>query len=254
MVGRWNWIKNHVVFSNLFHQVGRHGIAILIIIFLLSGGTWAFVELVENVQAGDTQTFDEKIILLMRTPGDTSDPVGPDWMEEFGRDLTALGGVAVMSLLTFFAIGYLVLERKYRMALLIAIAVGGGIFFSTLLKQGFDRPRPMLVPHESYVYTSSFPSGHSMISAITYLTLAALLAQVHRRKRVKIYLLIVAALLTFLVGISRIYMGVHWPTDVLAGWTAGALWALLCWLLGWWLQQRGKVEQEGSEGETAAAV
>lgn len=113
---------------------------------------------------------------------------------------------------------------------------------STLLKQLFARPRPDLVPHAQLVYTSSFPSGHSMMSAVTFLTIGALLAGAQSSLRLKAYLLGSAALLTLLVGASRVYLGVHWPTDVLAGWTAGAAWALLCWAIAEWLRGRGEVE------------
>ena len=114
---------------------------------------------------------------------------------------------------------------------------------STLLKMGFDRARPDLVPHGSFVSTASFPSGHAMMSAVTYLTLGALLASVHSPTRVKAYLLALALVLTLLVGLSRIYLGVHWPTDVAAGWAVGAAWALLSSLAMRWLQKRGDVER-----------
>ncbi|MBR9904520.1 MAG: phosphatase PAP2 family protein, partial [Gammaproteobacteria bacterium] len=121
---------------------------------------------------------------------------------------------------------------------------------STVMKLGFDRPRPDLVPHEAMVYTASFPSGHSMMSAVTYLTLAALLIRVQPALRLKAYLLILAILLTLLVGISRVYLGVHWPTDVLAGWTAGASWAALCWIVMRWMQRHGQLEPEESSSGT----
>jgi undecaprenyl-diphosphatase len=124
------------------------------------------------------------------------------------------------------------------------IAVGGGMLLSSLLKYGFERPRPDLVPHGSYVYTSSFPSGHSMMSAVVYLTLGAFVARVRRERRIKIYVLALAVLLTLLVGCSRVYLGVHWPTDVLAGWTLGAAWALMCWAAALWLQRGGRIERE----------
>lgn len=223
--------------------------AVLLSILLLAGGGWAFVELAENVLEGETRSFDERILLTMRNPADLSDPVGPRWVEELGRDFTALGGLGVMLLLTGTVIGYLLLVHKRRTAALVAVSVGGGLLLSYVLKLGFNRPRPDLVPHISHIYTSSFPSGHAMMAAVTYLTLAALLASVQERRRSKLYLLLMAALLTFLVGVSRIYMGVHWPTDVLAGWTAGAFWALLCWETARWLQRRGRIEQEGAEPE-----
>jgi undecaprenyl-diphosphatase len=232
----------------------RHELGILATIFLLAGGGWVFIELAENVMQGDTRAFDVLILLSLRNPVDLSDPIGPKWVEEIGRDFTALGGMTVLMLLTCAVIGFLLLDYKRRTALLVAVSVGSGIFMSLLLKLGFDRPRPELVPHESYVYTTSFPSGHSMMSAVTYLTLAALLCRVQKRLRIKLYLLSLATLLTIGVGISRIYMGVHWPTDVLAGWTAGAFWTLVCWQFGRWLQRRGRIEPEGASPQEEAQM
>jgi undecaprenyl-diphosphatase len=128
------------------------------------------------------------------------------------------------------------------MALFACASVAGGMIVSGLLKDVFDRPRPEIVPHLAYASSSSFPSGHSMMSAVTYLTLGALLARSHERKALKAFFLLVAALLCFMVGVTRVYLGVHWPTDVLAGWTAGAVWALMCWVTARWLQSRKTLE------------
>lgn len=228
-------------------RVGRYEFTILLALLLVVGGAWGFVTLAGEVMEGETHAFDEKILLAMRNPANHADPLGPPWVEELGRDLTALGGSAVLLLLIVSVVGYLLLARKYNLAWLVLIAIGGGILLNWLLKQGFDRPRPDLVPHGSYVYDSSFPSGHSMDSAVTYLTLGALLARIQPRRRLKAYILAWAMVLTFLVGLSRVYLGVHWPTDVLAGWTAGAVWALVCWLVARWLQRRGQIEPTPGE-------
>lgn len=222
----------------------RAELAPVLVLILVAGGIWLFAELAGEVREGETRRIDESILLVMRNPADHSDPLGPRWLEEMQRDFTALGGVGVLAFLTVAVSAYLFLDGKRHAAVLVLIAVGGAFVGSIALKHGFQRPRPDLVPHGSYVYTSSFPSGHSMMSAATYLTLGALLARMQSRRRVKIFLLAFAALLTLLVGISRVYLGVHWPTDVLAGWTAGGVWALVCWLLARWLQHRGKVETE----------
>lgn len=219
---------------------------VLLLIVVLAGGTWAFIETAESVSGGETHQFDEAILLAMRTPGDVSDPLGPLWLEEVGRDVTALGGVAVLVLLTVAATVYLLLRRQRRAAAFVFGAVVGGIVLSTLLKAGFDRPRPDLVPHESHVYSASFPSGHSLMAAVVYLTLGALLARVHARRTLKIYFVTLAVLVTMAIGISRVYMGVHWPTDVLAGWSVGAAWVVLCWMAALWFQQRGALEQHRS--------
>jgi undecaprenyl-diphosphatase len=90
-----------------------------------------------------------------------------------------------------------------------------------------------------------------MMSAAIYLSLGALLARSHERKRLKAYFLLIAALLSFLVGITRVYLGVHWPSDVLAGWTAGAVWALVCWLSARWLQGRRALERESEHARAS---
>jgi undecaprenyl-diphosphatase len=221
----------------------------LLVLVLAAGGIWSFAEIAEEVTEGETRQVDEAILLAFRNPEDRSDPLGPPWMEEVQRDFTALGGIPVLLLLTGAAGAFLVLDGKRHAALMVLAAVGGALLWSSLLKEGFERPRPDLVPHGAHVYSASFPSAHSMMSAATYLTLGALLARVQPRRRLKIFLLGFAVFLTLIVGCSRIYLGVHWPTDVLAGWTAGSVWALLCWLAARWLQRRGKVEAEGESRE-----
>ena len=119
-----------------------------------------------------------------------------------------------------------------------------GVLLSNSLKWGFARPRPDLVPREIVVYTASFPSGHTTLSAVVYLTLGALLCRTQSSIAVKAYVLSVAALLTAIIGVSRVYLGVHWPTDVIAGWLIGGAWAFLCASVMVWLQRRGEVEPE----------
>ncbi len=221
----------------------RLEISVLLSIGAIGGLIWAFVSIAEEVMEGETRKWDEMLLLGLRDSADPSKPWGPLWVQEMARDFTALGGIAVLALVTAAAIGYLLLVRKSHSALVVLLAVAGGQLCSTLLKMGFDRARPDLVPHGSFVTSASFPSGHAMMSAVTYLTLGALLASVHSPVRVKSYLLALALVLTLLVGVSRIYLGVHWPTDVAAGWAVGAAWALLSSLAMRWLQKRGDVER-----------
>lgn len=225
--------------------IARQDLLPLILLVLIAGGIWLFAELAEEVAEGETAVIDRTILLALREPDDLSDPLGPRWAEEAGRDFTALGGVGVLTLLTLAICGFLVLDGKRRAALLVLVAVGGGLAGSFLLKEAFHRPRPDLVPHGSYVYTTSFPSGHSMMAAATYLTLAALLSRVQKRRGLRVFILGLAAFLTLIVGFSRVYLGVHWPTDVLAGWTAGGVWAFLCWAVALRLQRRGAIEKPG---------
>ena len=225
-------------------RLSHHEILLLVALVLLAGATWLFVEIADEVLEGETASLDRRILLAMRDRNDPNQPWGPPWVQETARDFTAIGGVAVTACMTLAVIGGLLMQRKVHAAVLVGVAIGGGGLLSTLLKSMFDRPRPDLVPHGSYVYTTSFPSGHSMLSAITFLTLGALLARVEGGRRMKVYLLSIACSLTFLVGLSRVYLGVHWPTDVLAGWTAGGAWATACWIIARHLQQRGQVETD----------
>ncbi|QDU93526.1 phosphatidylglycerophosphatase B [Lignipirellula cremea] len=222
---------------------------VLTCLLVLAAAGWAFVELADEVLEGDALHFDEQIVLAMRNPDDLSQTIGPPWVQEMGRDATALGGVGWLVFCTASVVGFLLLDQKYRMAVFVAGAVSSGWMLAYLLKAFIARPRPEIVPHLSHVFTSSFPSGHSMLSAIVYLTLGSLAAAAMRRPRLKIYVLCLAVIVTLLVGVSRVYLGVHYPTDVLAGWAAGTFWALLCWLIARWLQQHGGVEPEPLERE-----
>jgi undecaprenyl-diphosphatase len=202
---------------------------LLILLILSAGGAWAFIEVADAVNDGDSRVIDEWLVLSLRDPIDKADPVGPRWFEETMRDITALGGYAILTPLTISVAIYEWIRNRRQTALLVIVATVGGILLSTVLKSAFDRPRPDLVPHGSYVLTKSFPSGHAMMAATIYLTIGAMMAQAEKMRSLKIFFLSLGVLLTVLVGISRLYLGVHWPTDVLAGWAAGATWALICW-------------------------
>ncbi|HXG11218.1 MAG TPA: phosphatase PAP2 family protein [Gemmataceae bacterium] len=232
-----------LLIRNLVRWLGSRDLVVLLTVLAVVLGVWAFIGIADAVKEGGTQKFDEWAILSLRNPENREDPIGPRWLEEMGRDLTALGGVAVLVLVTTAVAGYLLMLRKYHAVVFVLIATLGGLLLSTLLKEFFARPRPEVVPHLSHVMTSSFPSGHSMLSAVVYLTLGALMDQFVEQRRLKVYFLAWAMLLSFLVGASRVYLGVHYPTDVLAGWTAGLVWAALCWLVARYLQQRGAVER-----------
>jgi undecaprenyl-diphosphatase len=203
---------------------------------------WLFVELADEVVEGETRRFDEAVLLAFREDADRDDPRGPVWVEEIARDITGLGGTAVLTLLTLAVTGLFLLQRKWHLAIYVAAAVVTGTILSHLMKAGFDRPRPDLVAHGQHVYTASFPSGHSMVSAIVFLTLGALLAGTLKKRTERTYVMVLAMLLALMVGLSRIYLGVHWPTDVLGGWAVGTGWALVCWAISRHLRKRGQIE------------
>jgi Membrane-associated phospholipid phosphatase len=218
----------------------RHDIGLLAAILVFAATLLGFAVLSDIVVSGSTHAFDRHVLLLLRVPGDPSQPIGPRWLEIAARDITSLGGFTVISLVSLFAAGYLAVDRRGGSATLVLITVGSAMLAGTYLKLGFDRPRPDLVPHGVVVETLSFPSSHAMMSAVTYLTLGALLAQGRSRRRHAVYVLAVATTLTLLIGLTRVYLSVHWPTDVLAGWCVGAAWAMGCWLLtAWWRRPRG---------------
>jgi undecaprenyl-diphosphatase len=228
----------------LIDQVTRIERVTLLTVIAAAAALYAFAKLADAVGEGGTRAFDERILLALRTPGNLADPIGPRWVEEMMRDFTALGSTGVLILVVLAVGGFLVMTRKGFAALTVLIAVSSGVLLSQTMKWAYARPRPELVPHGAEVYTASFPSGHSMMSAIVYLTLGALLARTQSGRGAKVYILAVAVILTVLVGVSRVYLGVHWPTDVLAGWALGGVWALACWLAMLWLQARGQVEDE----------
>jgi undecaprenyl-diphosphatase len=225
----------------VWHWTRSLDLSILLSVFLITGLLYAFIELADDVLEGDTENFDSAVLLMFRADDDIGDPIGPAYVEEMVRDITALGGVAIITLTTLAVLGFLLFVGKKRTAAIMLLATVGAMGVSSGLKELVDRQRPDLVTHGTQVYTASFPSAHSMQSAATYLTMGALLAQVQKRRRVKAFILSIALITTFLVGMSRIYLGVHWPTDVLGGWAAGAGWAILCWMLaGKFYKEKGR--------------
>jgi undecaprenyl-diphosphatase len=222
-------------------ELARREIVPIAFFFAIALLMLAFAEITDEVTEGEGEVrwFDEGLLYALRT-SDPADPIGPRWFEETVVEITALGGFGVLALVTLLAAGYVLVRGKWGAALMLLAATLGGTAISEGLKVGFSRPRPDLVAHAVDVTSMSFPSGHAMLSAVTYLTLGALLARTQPQRRLRAYILGAAVLLTFLIGASRIYLGVHWPTDVLAGWCLGAAWALLCWFAATLLTRREK--------------
>jgi undecaprenyl-diphosphatase len=208
----------------------------LLVVFLCG---WSFLAIAANVVDGDTQSLDERILISLRTPGDPHEPLGSESWQEVGRDLTALGGYAFLTLLLLGVCGFLLLAGRRQMMGFLLLSVVGAYLAMMGLKSFYQRPRPELISHFSHVETSSFPSGHSMMSMVVFLTLGALLARISKSMRLKIYCVSFALLLSLLVGCSRVYVGVHYPSDVLAGWSMGVFWATLSCLAASWFERRG---------------
>lgn len=201
----------------------------LLVLGTVSGGVLVFQWLASEVLEGETKGVDDAVLLALRQPGDLARPIGFGWLSHAATDITSLGGVTVLSLATLLTVGYLIAVRRKSMAAFVFGAVAGGWLLSTSLKILIARQRPDIVPHLVDINDFSFPSGHAMLSAVTYLTLCGLLARHQATRGARIFMMAAGLFLTLLIGSTRVFLGVHYPTDVLGGWCAGATWALLCW-------------------------
>ncbi len=200
---------------------------------------WIFVVVASLVVSGHAQTIDERILLAFRRPEDPAVPIGPRWCHQIAIEVTALGSVPVMIAIILAVCAWMALaDRRASIGIVLASSCGAGLL-NTALKNAFGRPRPAVVPQLAMVDSMSFPSGHAMMAAAVYLTLGALLARTTTRWQLRLSYLGVALAVTGLVALSRVYLGVHYPSDVLAGMAAGALWALACDLAAWRLQREG---------------
>jgi undecaprenyl-diphosphatase len=227
-------------------NTGHAETSVLVAFFAAAILLLIFGVIADAVVAGSTTKLDRAIILLFHGAGDDwSGPAGPLWVREMARDITSLGSVTVLGLLSSIIVAYLFLTRSRAAAFLVLVAVVGGVAVNSILKIQFARPRPDVFVPAAKVFTASFPSGHAAFSAITYLTLAALLARVTTSRRLRYYFVTVAVALTFMIGASRVYLGVHYPSDIVAGWCIGSAWALICWAIMTRLQQKGRIDRPG---------
>ena len=210
---------------------------------------WAFIALAGQVMGGDTQGLDARILRALRDPDNPSRLRGPMWLEPAMLDVTAIGGGWVLGLVVVAIAGFLLLQTRYHSALVVLVSAISGELVTQLLKSVFQRPRPEIVPHLRQVVDTSFPSGHAMQSAIIYLTLGAMLMRLAESRLTKAYCLIMAIVVTLLVGMSRVYLGVHYPTDVIGGWIFGFVWASLCWIVARRFERETGVAQERKKAD-----
>lgn len=204
-------------------------------LFVVVGCGWGFLELADEVSEGATAKFDRTVLVALRQPGDLSAPIGPESLQRVVRDITSLGSAALLALITLLTAGWLGIRRRWNLVALLLVSVLGATLVSVTLKEFFDRERPDLAFRLMPTSDMSFPSGHSTLSAATFLTIGLLLSAATAARREKLYFMGWAVFLTVLVGLSRLYLGVHFPTDVLAGWCIGTAWALACSLLARYL-------------------
>ena len=204
------------------------------------------VRLGSEIQEDGTSGFDRWMLLSLRQPGNLGAPAGPAWLRAVFVDISALGGVTALTLLTTSVVGYLFVAKRWITAALVAAATISGSLIERFLKISFARARPAIVPHFVEVHSLSYPSGHATNSAVVFLTLGTLLARSQATRPTRIYVVAAPMLFTILIGCSRVYNGVHWPTDVIAGWAVGGSWALLWWAIALRLQRDRNEQSRGN--------
>ncbi len=208
---------------------------------------WIFIRLAAKVKGGATKGLDETILRMLRHRDNPAIPRGPKWLSHASHDITSLGSGTNLTLASGIAVGFICLQRRFRAAGFLIVSLGSGLLLSYLLKNFFLRERPTVVPRLTHFDPGSFPSGHSMGAALVYLTLGGILSRQTRHLLSKGYFLSVALALSVVVGISKKYLGVHFPSDVLAGWVVGSLWSTICTQTARWLQREGTVEPPKSD-------
>ena len=231
----------------------REELRILVGAVALLAMVWIIAVLAGKVLSGETRQFDEWVLSSLRRAEDPRQLRGPHWLTLLAQDITALGGPTVLGLTVLAVTGYLFLHGLYRNGLFVFLASTGGWVLNSILKQLFSRTRPDVVPHLREVVSSSFPSGHALTSAAVFLTLGALLMRIANGRLAKYYCMAIAMFVTFLVGMSRIFLGVHYPTDVVAGWLIGMSWALLCWMVERVLERRAGLRREKQEQQASVS-
>jgi undecaprenyl-diphosphatase len=224
--------------NSLIQNISKTEIKVLFWFFIIIIGTLIFILIANEVSEGETRHFDLMILESLRNPDNLHQTKGPEWVEMAMNDITALGGGTFIVIITVSVVGFLILQKNYNAMWLILVATIGGALLSFGLKELIGRERPPLIFHLVYVNSLSFPSGHSMMSAVVYLTQASLISQIQKKKSIRVYIITIALILTLLIGISRVYLGVHYPTDVLAGWSIGIAWAFLCWFFAWYIKEK----------------
>lgn len=226
------------------------GFAPLHVVLGLAGATLLFAILAAATGPEPT-SFDLLVIRSLHEPG-SADPTGPPWFEAFWSDVTVLGSGSIVVLLVVIVVAYLFLARHPKTALVVLLCIGFAAISAYVLKAFFERPRPMALQALISIDNYSFPSGHSVIAAAVYPTLASMIARVLDGPKLKLYCIGVGVGTMLLIGFSRIYLGVHYATDVIAGWCIGITWSLLAWALLTKLQRSGMVEQEPLAEEVPA--
>jgi undecaprenyl-diphosphatase len=221
----------------------------LLHLFFGAVGAWLLVKNVPKIYKGRLEAIDNHLLRAFRRPENLAVPIGPKWMSQAAKDVTALGSGTNLAIATGILAGFLCLNRRFRATGFLLSSLGSGLLICQSLKGFFARRRPTVVPHLAHFDPASFPSGHSMGAALVYLTSGSIISRQVTGSLAKTYFLSMAVVLAVAVGISRVYLGVHYPSDVLAGWAIGSLWSSACAQAARWLQRQGGVEAPTETGE-----
>lgn len=236
-----------ITFLRRMLRIARTEIAALSALFIIALGVMTFVEVADDMTEADGQAFDQAVLTWMQpVPGE---PRGPWWLKEAAADLTSLGGISVLALFAVIAVAFLLIQRKRLSALLLVLGLAGGVALSEGLKDMFGRQRPPSDFQAVDTLNASFPSGHALLSTVFYLTLGVMLTRAFPRTHLKAFVLGAAILIALLIGLTRSYLGAHWASDVFAGWSVGAAWAMVLWLIAYAVGRRQAVSETGLHDE-----
>lgn len=195
-----------------------------------------FVEIADDMTEADGQAFDRMVLHWMQPVA--GQPRGPWWLQEAAADITSLGGIAVLTVFALVALGFMLILKKRLSAVLLVVGLAGGVALSEGLKAVFERERPPAAYQAVETLNASFPSGHALLSTVFYLSVAVMMTRAFPRRGLKIYVLAVGMVFALMVGLTRVYLGAHWASDVMAGWCVGAAWAMTLWLVSYAAERR----------------
>lgn len=233
---------NRVTLARLI-RFARAEVAALAALLVVTLGIMTFVEVADDMTEADGMAFDQAVLHWMQPAA--GDPRGPWWLKEAAADLTSLGGISVLGLFALIAFAFLLIQRKHLSALLLVVGLAGGVALSEGLKALFERARPPAAFQAVETLNASFPSGHALLSTVFYLTLGVMLTRAFPKRRLKAFVLGAAMVIALLIGLTRVYLGAHWASDVMAGWCAGAAWAMALWLVAYAVQRRQATHADG---------
>lgn len=236
-----------ITFFRRMLRMARTEIAAVSALFIAALGVMTFVEVADDMTEADGQAFDQAVLAWMQPVA--GEPRGPWWLREAAADLTSLGGISVLALFAVIAFAFLLIQRKNLSALLLVVGLAGGVALSEGLKAMFGRERPPSAFQAVDTLNASFPSGHALLSTVFYLTLGVMLTRAFPRAHLKAFVLGAAILIALLIGLTRVYLGAHWASDVFAGWCAGAAWAMALWLVAYAIGRRQAVSDTGPHDE-----